>query len=314
VLISDLLEAHSTRKEVSIVGNVEDDLENLHDQLRELVEEGAWGLWESLSADELLRKGLQQAVASPGVGDSVERLQECLSLLESDKVPITIKRYFHEVHRGTHVDTDRLCSNARALAATALTAAAARWALSHDGAYNQLVEAARKAVYWLTGQKLPPSAVTWIGVDAGDPAALIDHVYQRMAASGGPIAAARDWTLYWLRPAPAADAPSVCVPIAGYHGTGFLADLRLEFLTEQEDTLIAHPDIALRPLARDLLATLQTAWQLTQGAIRYRITVRDPVPSLLPLTGNSLGAAAAVGFSLLRDRRPYDPSVSSLPR
>jgi len=73
------------------------------------------------------------------------------------------------------------------------------------------------------------------------------------------------------------------------------------------------PEIALQPFGRTLLEEMSRVAHRIQNAVSWRITVRSgklqgPQPPWLALDGNSLGAAAAIGFMLLDRGKPYDAS------
>lgn len=101
--------------------------------------------------------------------------------------------------------------------------------------------------------------------------------------------AARYWTLQWLADREALSERRVLsVPVAGVHaGRGFLADLHLELLDE-EGPLVEHPDMALRPLGRELLNALEDAWQTTRQCVCWTPHGTGQGCSCLAATGRRL--------------------------
>lgn len=116
----------------------------------------------------------------------------------------------------------------------------------------------------------------------------------------------------------------LAIPIAGCGvGGGFLGDLYLQVIHESESGLIEDPKMALRPFGRELLETIQGASRRTRKTVCWSLQLRQEKinaeaaiaeagggrrgPSgWMSLGGESLGAAAAVGFSLLEKGLPYD--------
>ncbi len=231
---------------------------------------------------------------------------------------------------GTDVDTDRLYRNACALLATAQAAVAARLAVSHPDAYVRLLEWAKEAATRLGGQSADGVAELHERWTDAEPIALVHYAYDALAQMGWQVSAAFYWTLHWLHDYREGSGHSLRVPVAGYHaGRGFLADLRLEhigkgkFTAAYQNRLFEHPDIALRPFGRQFLDALNQAWQrtthqsslTTPQTVCWTLTVCDRgVSPTIPLDGDSLSGAAAVGFQLLCNGQLYDPTCLILAR
>jgi hypothetical protein len=98
------------------------------------------------------------------------------------------------------------------------------------------------------------------------------------------------------------------IPLAGCcAGTGFLADLVLVSVDPNQHFTIEHPEGALQTYGESLTATITDAARGSRKGVAWRIRLRAELPKgTLPLDGNSLGAAAAVGFRLLNGNLPYD--------
>ncbi|MBI1927929.1 pentapeptide repeat-containing protein [Candidatus Poribacteria bacterium] len=217
------------------------------------------------------------------------------------------------------VDIKRLYRNGCLLLNTAQAALAAKQAVDQrdawdrDDAWDRLVQLAREAVTLLGGQPAEEVVDRDTVEMAARPDVLVRRVYDALARLGGCVAAARYWTLYWLSEHLTNIERSLDVPVAGYdsdQGKGVLADLRLELLDHHVGAqLVEHPDMALRPLGKTLLDALHAAWQRTEQNVCWTLTVRsEDVSASLPSVGDSLSVAATVGFLLLRDGRPYDPT------
>jgi hypothetical protein len=286
-------------------------LSELRDQLQRFVADNDPFGWQDLAGRyDLLRRALRQAVEQANEDDPAPLLDECCRWLADDRAPGQIATFCREEYPRADVDVARLHRHARALLATAQAAVAAWQAVGRPAACERLLQWGREAADLLGGQAAEGVGELTCRWTDGDPAALIRSAFAALARLGWRVTAALHWTLHWLdAPVPQA-ALRLRVPVAGCHaGHGFLSDLTLTPLDGAEGQLVVHADSALRPLGKQLLAAVHAAWQRTGQGVRWALTVpEDGVPPWLPLDGDSLGAAATVGFRLLRERRPCDPA------
>jgi HEAT repeat protein len=263
-------------------------------------------LWQRLAGDYgLLRRGLREAVDN----QATVALQDCWDALKHQDVPRVIAQYYY-YRQSREVDSDRLARNARALVATALVAAWARQGPPSPDSVEQAEDWARQAAELLGGTvgggTLGSLAASLNWTTGMEPAELIEKIYQHLAGEGYEVTGARHWSLYWVG---ASRAPRrLRVPVACVVcGRGHLGDLHLELLAAGPDVLIEDPEIALWPVDRSFLDTLEQARQGVKGAFSWRFAFRQPQSvGQVPLVGDSAGGAAAVGFRLLAQGQPYD--------
>ncbi len=88
-------------------------------------------------------------------------------------------------------------------------------------------------------------------------------------------------------------------------GRGFVGTLELRELSGAGGELVEEPDTALQPYEQDLVATVAGEWK-RRG--EHSVCWGLKLATAMPVGGDSLGAAAAVGFSLLSQGRSYDSS------
>jgi hypothetical protein len=112
----------------------------------------------------------------------------------------------------------------------------------------------------------------------------------------------------------------------GYHGQGCLAWLHLELVEDGTGEFYPHPDMALVPISRTFLDSLQQAWDLAQAEVRANggglwfrtnqatadLDVRwwIEAPQLFALDGPSLSLTLAVVLARLFSGQPVEEDVA----
>jgi hypothetical protein len=264
--------------------------------------------WADLTGDAaLLPRELRAAVRGAGSRDPEAEIRECWDLIGRPDCLDKLRR-FHAIERALKpgseaVWSDRLYRNAALTIATAGAAAALRAARNPRQAWEGLTE------WWREGAGRFRYRV---GADAAAPGGWrADAPREAVAAfrsAGWDVNLLGFWTCWWMED-PAGSAARYAVPLAGYWaGTGFLAELVLTAVEPDGGYLIEHPDGALRPLGESLLKAVAAAAGAPRKGIAWKIEARADLPGQsLPLDGDSLGAAAAAGFSLFDGDFTYDP-------
>ncbi|MGC9949081.1 MAG: hypothetical protein ABSF64_22155 [Bryobacteraceae bacterium] len=263
--------------------------------------------WADLAGDApLLPQELRAAVRDAATVDPEAEIRECWDLMERPDCLDRLRRT-HAIGQALKpgsaaIWSERLYRNAALLIASAGAAAALRSAENPGQAWDGMTkwwrDAANRFAYRV-GEDLaaPPG---WRASAPREAAALL----RRAGWDSGLLGF---WTRWWLEDV-AGSAARYAVPLAGYcAGTGFLADLVLTAVEPDGGYAIEHPDAALRPLGESLLAAVAAAAGVPRKGIAWKIDARTGLPGQSPpLDGDSLGAAAAAGFSLFDGDFTYD--------
>jgi len=294
-------------------------IDELLQQLRPFCDGRRVQVWQQLAGDyDLLHRGLRAAAHSAHTDSTVPKLDECWQLVSTEAFAERITFYYASRHANASIAMERLYRNSRALVASAQAAVAAQQTGSHPGATERLTQWCGQAALLLGGEAAERTAELEVHWPDVEPTGLVGRAYDALAKRHHRVAAARYWTLCWLSEPPNAPQSLLRVPVAGcdHRGKGFLADLSLQLLAEAPDgELVEHPDMAILPLGSELLDTLQAAWARARQTVCWMLTTRyTAIGPAMPLDGDSLSAATAVAFQLLRDQRPYDATCLILAR
>lgn len=274
--------------------------------------DGQFHKWEYLAGInfDILRKALHEAVDSNQLVTSETQLQQCWHVLTDERIRDQIDAYYYD-KRGHHkadvdIDIGRLHRHAVGLLATAGAALTARMYCKRNFAEEDFAlfrQWIGRSLQWLASTPIP-GYIPVPGKET-DPVNLINNTFSRLAWQEGlPVACARVWTLHWLQSIPPSYELKIPVALVNEVSTGSLVFLNL--IKQEYRELFEHPDRALYPLGQTFLKTLKSAWESTggtQGGVCWKLLSND----WRPLDGDSVGGAAAVGFRLLQEERPYDP-------
>jgi serine/threonine protein kinase/DNA polymerase III delta prime subunit len=279
--------------------------------LLELTEgRGTGNQWQMLAGmDDMFRSALQEAVdaasdpaAPAGMFCKLYWLQ-----LNGPGFKDALRAYYRQ--REVEVEVNRLVNNSFALVATAGVAIEARkLSRSLAGA------SAEQLALWserAAGLLRTEAARSTNGRDnvrpheANTSAGIVDRAFADLAARGRGSAAARYWTLFWLRQHTDLEHYKREVPLVAARRRGDQATLtrldlwQVEGGTEAE--LIEHPKTALLPLDKVLLDGVNRAWKSAGPQTVCWNLNAQPVAQ----NGDSLSGAAAVGFQALSEQEPF---------
>lgn len=264
--------------------------------------------WADLiGSPDLLRLQLSAAVRGAAVCDPNRALGEIWNLIGRPGCLARLRRELAIAHALTSESVapwaERLHRNASLLVATAGMAACREQARAGSSrAWSGLCEwwkiAAERFEFALGPMPSNPPP-DWPESIQGSCA-----VFQEAGWDTGLLGC---WSRWWAGER-LSSCPTYEIPLAGVcAGAGFLADLVLAIVAPNGAFTIEHPEGALQPYGESLMATVAKAAQDSPRGVAWRIRPRMELPKgMLPLDGDSLGAAAAVGFRLLRRNLPYD--------
>jgi hypothetical protein len=263
--------------------------------------------WADLTGDAaLLPQELRAAVQDATARNPEAAICECWDLIVRPECLDRLGR-FQAIERalkpgsGT-VHSERLHRNAALLIASAGAAAALRSATDPSQAWEGITE------WWRKGaERFAFKVGNSIAAPVGWRAGAVQEAMAAFRSAGWDSGLLGFWTRWWLEDL-AGSTARYAVPLAGYcAGTGFLAELLLTATEPDGGYAIEHPDAALRPLGESLLTAVAAAAGVPRKGIAWKIDARDGLPSQsMPLDGDSLGAAAAAGFSLFDGDFTYD--------
>jgi len=263
--------------------------------------------WADLTGEAaLLPQELRGAVRDAAERDPLPEMRECWDLIRQPDCLDKLRR-FHAIGRALKpgseaIWSERLYRNAALMIATAGAAAALRAAQDPRQAWEEMQDWWRKAA-----RQFEYRAGRDVAAPPGWRADALREAAAALRSAGWDTGLLAFWTRWWLED-PTGSAAKYVVPLAGYcAGTGFLAELLLTAAEPDGGYLIEHPDAALRPLGESLLAAVAAAAGVPRKGIAWKIDAGASLPGQsLPLEGDSLGAAAAAGFSLFDGDFTYD--------
>jgi hypothetical protein len=264
--------------------------------------------WADLiGAPDLLRRQLWAGVRGAAECDPNRAFGEIWNLIARPACLARLRRELAIAHALTSESVspwaERLHRNVSLLVATAAMAACREQARGGSTqAWSRLCEWWKTAAerFGFAAGPVPPNPPRdWPRSMQGTCAALEEAGWD----TGLPGCWSRWWAGETLSSRPAYE-----IPLAGVcAGTGFLADLVLEIVAPNRTFTVEHPEGALQPYGESLMATVARAARESRRGVAWRIRPRVELSKgMLPLDGDSLGAAAAVGFRLLNRNLPYD--------
>jgi tetratricopeptide (TPR) repeat protein len=284
--------------------------------------------WTALTGEEDLLRGTLHTVVRhaeitpaqwPFLKDWLTRLYEWAERASTAEAELARDR---EIGLDAHM-LPRLLRNILALISTAATAAASCCVAENLETGRDFYFWARRSVWHLTQEVHSSDGVTvanWARTAPGE--SFVSQACAQLRELGWPIAPVLCWTLYWLRCRKVETDIVYTVPVASYHtrrNTGCLMDLKLHLLDVTEGPCVEHPDLALRPIDEAFSGALRQGWERGgQQSVCWFLTLRYPDPRQVPfvpaLEGDSLGAAVATAYWLLRRGEVYDPTCIFMAR
>jgi serine/threonine protein kinase len=279
--------------------------------LDELVNSRAAGnQWQMLAGSEdRFRRALQEAVdTAPNSAAPVGMFCNfCWLQLNAPGFRDALTLYYRR--READVEVERLLRNCQALLATARAAIEAR-KLSRSlaaASVEQLNVWTARASTLLRSEETggAQGKEDFRPHEPHTSAGIVDRAYADLTARGEGCAAARYWTLFWLRQHTDLERFKREVPLAAAQRRGGPATLTRLDLWQVEGSaqveLLEHPKSALLPLGRVLLDGIRRAWKSAgTQTVCWNLNAQPVVQD-----GDSLSGAAATGFQSLFYQEPY---------